>query len=70
MLCVLQATVVEGGPRHRMMVQLGFFQHFPSCFRWIVSWYLKLPGMIYSAIWQIVKGSINPASGFLLSTTM
>lgn len=69
MLCTLQATVVEGGPRHRTIVQLGFFQHFSPCFRRIASCYLKLPGMIYSAVWQIVKDSINTASGLLLFTT-
>lgn len=53
---------LQGGPRHWMIVQLEFFQYFSPCFRRIASQYLKLPGMIYSAIWQIVKDSINTAS--------
>lgn len=61
MLSTLQITVVEGAPRHQTIVQLEFLHYFFHCSRRIADtvWYLKLPGMIYSSIWEIVKDGIN-----------
>lgn len=67
MLCTLQAT---GRTQTLDDSSAGIFPTFFPRFRRIASRYLKLPGMIHSAIWQIVKDGRNTASDSLLFTTM